>query len=70
MRSLRKLVENQGVTLCSVIHQPRKIIFELFDDLILLGVGGKLDYTGPVLEAQNFFKNLTYFCPEGTQEYA
>jgi len=40
MQSLRRLVDNQGVTVCSVIHQPRKFIFELFDDLILLGVGG------------------------------
>ncbi len=42
MGSLKKLVENQGVTVLSVIHQPRKAIFDSFDSLILLGVGGNM----------------------------
>lgn len=42
MGSLKKLVESQGVTVLSVIHQPRKAIFDSFDSLILLGVGGNM----------------------------
>ena len=65
MQSLRALVENQGVTVCCVIHQPRKVIFELFDDLILLGAGGKVVYNGPVIEAQDYVESLHYVFPEG-----
>ena len=36
MESLRNLCDKQGVTVVSVIHQPRKFIFDLFDSLILL----------------------------------
>jgi len=38
MESLKNLVDSRGTTICSVIHQPRKFIYELFDSLILLGV--------------------------------
>jgi ABC-type multidrug transport system ATPase subunit len=65
MSSLRALVENQGVTVCSVIHQPRKIIFDLFDDLILLGVGGKIVYNGPTEGAQGYVERLNYRLPAG-----
>ena len=41
MSSLKNLTETQGVTVLSVIHQPRKAIFDAFDSLVLLGVGGK-----------------------------
>jgi ABC-type multidrug transport system ATPase subunit len=65
MRTLRALVENQGVTVCSVIHQPRKIIFDLFDDLILLGVGGKIVYNGTTDGAQGYVERLNYRLPPG-----
>jgi ABC-type multidrug transport system ATPase subunit len=52
MKSLKTLVETNGVTVCSVIHQPRKIIFDLFDSLVLLGVGGRMVYHGPTSEAE------------------
>lgn len=42
MGSLKNLTENQGVTVLSVIHQPRKAIFDSFDSLVLLGVGGNM----------------------------
>lgn len=65
MKSLRALVENQGVTVCCVIHQPRKIIFDLFDDLVLLGVGGKVVYNGETSGAQNYIERLNYRLPPG-----
>lgn len=65
MKSLKNLVEVQGVTICSVIHQPRKIIFELFDSLILLGVGGHLVYHGPVDRSERYFNVLGYHLPPG-----
>ena len=60
MQSLRNLVEHQGMTICSVIHQPRKFIFELFDSLILLGVGGFVVYHGEVDKVEKYFNKLNY----------
>lgn len=65
MESLKTLVETRGTTICSVIHQPRKFIYELFDSLILLGVGGKMVYHGPVAGTEQYFKNLGYELPPG-----
>ena len=65
MQSLKHLVQNQGMTICSVIHQPRKTIFELFDSLILLGVGGNLVYHGPTDSALKYFTKMNYALPEG-----
>jgi hypothetical protein len=58
MKSLKTLVETQGVTILSVIHQPRKFIFDLFDSVILLGVGGNMVYHGPVSESEQYFAQL------------
>lgn len=62
MHSLSKLVRNQGMTICATIHQPRKQIFDMFDSLILLGVGGKLIYHGEVsgFKMTNYFNSLGY----------
>jgi len=65
MKGLRSLVQKKGVTVCSVIHQPRKSIFELFDCIILLGVGGKVVYHGPTVEAEKYFEKLGYVLPPG-----
>lgn len=65
MKALRTLVERQGVTICSVIHQPRAFIFNLFDAIILLGVGGRMVYHGPTRDALSYFTNLGYTLPEG-----
>ena len=65
MKSLKHLVEKEGVTVVSVIHQPRKFIYDLFDSLILLGVGGKMVYHGPTNEVISYFRTLDYTLPEG-----
>jgi len=65
IQCLKRLVENQGMTVCCVIHQPRKSIFEMFESLILLGVGGNLVYHGSVDSAQEYFTNMNYKLPQG-----
>jgi hypothetical protein len=65
MQSLKHLVDVKGVTVVSVIHQPRKFIFDLFDSLILLGVGGRMVYHGPTKTAQSYFEALNYSLPLG-----
>jgi len=58
MNSLKQLSEVDGVTVCSVIHQPRKFIFDLYDSIILLNAGGRMVYHGKVDEAQSYFNSL------------
>jgi ABC-type multidrug transport system ATPase subunit/Ca2+-binding EF-hand superfamily protein len=65
MTSMKQLVENQGVTVCSVIHQPRKFIFDLFDSVLLLGVGGRMVYHGSVADSFEYFTSLGYSLPQG-----
>jgi hypothetical protein len=65
MSSLKNLVVTQGVTVATVIHQPRKFIFDLFDSLILLCVGGQIIYHGPTSLAYDYFSDLDYILPEG-----
>eukprot|EP00532_Pseudo-nitzschia_australis_P020819 CAMPEP_0168291848 /NCGR_PEP_ID=MMETSP0142_2-20121227/6616_1 /TAXON_ID=44445 /ORGANISM="Pseudo-nitzschia australis, Strain 10249 10 AB" /LENGTH=897 /DNA_ID=CAMNT_0008239483 /DNA_START=9 /DNA_END=2702 /DNA_ORIENTATION=+ len=65
MKSLNHLVEKDGVTVISVIHQPRKFIYDLFDSLILLGVGGQMMYHGPTEGAEPYFGHLDYKLPKG-----
>ena len=67
MGSLKNLVKSARMTICSVIHQPRKQIFDGFDSLLLLGVGGNMVYNGPVGAAQAYFESLPdpYYLPLG-----
>lgn len=36
-----------GLTILAVIHQPRYEIFQMFDNVLLLGKGGRTVYLGP-----------------------
>lgn len=65
MQSLKRLVQNNGMTICTVIHQPRKAIFELIDTVILLGTGGAVVYQGPTKDALQYFTEAKYTLPEG-----
>ncbi len=56
LRDIAKL----GLTVVSVIHQPRHEIFELFDDILLLAPGGVTAYLGPQKEAVPHFKEMGF----------
>ena len=65
MASLKSLAKDDGVTVVSVIHQPRKFIFELFSNVILLGFGGRVIYHGEPDVALSYFLELGYSLPQG-----
>ncbi len=46
-----------------VIHQPRYSIFEMFDTVLLLSVGGKTVFLGPVYLAEAYFNFLGFRPP-------
>lgn len=50
--SFMQAVVHGGVTAAAVIHQPSFEIFCMFDDLLLLGKGGRTVYYGLQAEVQ------------------
>lgn len=57
--SLKKLCQ-LGTTCVMVIHQPRYSLFTLFDDVILLGKGGRTVFLGPSREAKPYLQSLGF----------
>jgi ABC-type branched-subunit amino acid transport system ATPase component len=47
-----------GVTVALVLHQPRYEIFSSFDDLLLLGPGGRPVYVGPAADALGYMESV------------
>eukprot|EP00884_Botryococcus_braunii_P002225 jgi/Botrbrau1/12002/Bobra.247_2s0007.1 len=60
-----KCLARLGMTIVTVIHQPRFSIFNLFDDLLLLGRGGRTVFLGPSYVAVPYFLSLGWRLPEG-----
>ncbi len=52
--ALRRIAE-LGITVITVVHQPRFEIFQTFHDVLLLGKGGKTVYFGPSEGALPYF---------------
>eukprot|EP01028_Stygiella_incarcerata_P014157 TRINITY_DN9121_c1_g1_i5.p1 TRINITY_DN9121_c1_g1~~TRINITY_DN9121_c1_g1_i5.p1 ORF type:complete len:650 (+),score=169.31 TRINITY_DN9121_c1_g1_i5:340-2289(+) len=59
-------IAHRGRTVVSVIHQPRYEIFLMFDDIILLGKGGRVVYAGPTSKVMKYFNRLGFECPVNT----
>eukprot|EP00455_Lapot_gusevi_P045018 TRINITY_DN5716_c0_g1_i14.p1 TRINITY_DN5716_c0_g1~~TRINITY_DN5716_c0_g1_i14.p1 ORF type:complete len:849 (+),score=122.53 TRINITY_DN5716_c0_g1_i14:76-2622(+) len=55
-----KRIAQLGTTVVAVIHQPRLEIFNDFDDVILLGPGGKTVYAGPRRWIPKYFSSLGF----------
>ncbi|EFC41188.1 predicted protein [Naegleria gruberi] len=51
-----KDIASSGITVVAVLHQPRFEIFEMFDDVVLLGNGGRIVYMGPSSDALPYFE--------------
>ena len=49
-----------GLTVVSVIHQPRIEIFERFHDVLMFVPGGETAYFGPTSEVQQYFEGLGF----------
>jgi ABC-type multidrug transport system ATPase subunit len=55
MRLLRARAD-ENILALAVIHQPSQEVFDLFDKVIILDVGGRLAFFGPPSEAIRFFQ--------------
>lgn len=56
-------IAKSGITVITVIHQPRYEIFEMFEQLLLLGKGGKTAYLGPVNNVRQYFESMGFVFP-------
>ncbi|CAK4034456.1 ABC-2 type transporter [Lecanosticta acicola] len=65
VRMLRKLADSGLAILCT-IHQPSSNLLGLFDDLLLLGTGGRCVYNGPL--GQDCREMIDYFEALGAAE--
>jgi len=63
INSLSKMARLQ-MTIAMVIHQPRYPLFSLFDDVLLLGPGGRTVYLGPSQGAKVYFTGLGFEMPD------
>jgi ABC-type multidrug transport system ATPase subunit len=61
--STLKALSRLGITIVTIIHQPRQEIFESLDSLILLGAG-RMIYTGPESGVQPHFERLGFRFPD------
>lgn len=59
---LLKAISHLGVTVISIIHQPREDIWRGFDQLLLLAQGSQV-YSGETEQAVSYFENLGYDFP-------
>ena len=55
-----------GVNVVAVLHQPKYEIFEIFDNVLLLGVGGRTVYLGPAQEMTAYFTRIGFPLPPKT----
>ncbi|OWZ21089.1 ABC transporter [Phytophthora megakarya] len=62
--TLRGRARSFGQTIVAALLQPAPEIFELFDDVLLL-MGGRVAYHGPVKEVRDYFESLGFYCPPG-----
>jgi len=62
--ALKEFAVKDDMTIVTVIHQPRLEIYNLLDELLLLGKGGKTVYIGPREEAEVYFAGLGFECAD------
>ncbi|KAI0900478.1 ABC-2 type transporter [Annulohypoxylon nitens] len=65
IRFLRKLADAGQAILCT-IHQPSAVLFEIFDELILLKSGGRVVYAGDL--GKDSQKLINYFESNGAEK--
>src|SRR5207302_5226312 len=68
VRFLKKLADEAGLAILCTIHQPSAILFEDFDDVLLLTTGGEEVYFGPI--GDNGTTIIEYFERNGAPKAA
>ncbi|CAO3571214.1 unnamed protein product [Mortierella alpina] len=61
---LKRIAQDQFLTVAAVVHSPSPHAFNQFDDLLLLGSGGRVVYSGSREKAASYFESIGYPVPE------
>jgi ABC-type multidrug transport system ATPase subunit len=64
MIHLKEIARKTGLTVISVLHQPRYDIVQELDDIVLLGRGGRTIFSGPAEKTLEYFSSIGFTCPE------
>ncbi|KAI9179963.1 hypothetical protein H9P43_005295 [Blastocladiella emersonii ATCC 22665] len=65
---LKRIAVEKGLVVAAVVHSPSQQCFELFDDVTLLGTGGRVVYTGARRYALEYLRNLGFVKPASQSE--
>jgi len=65
VRMLHELSRDDGLTIIATVHQPSRDAFRYFDDLLLMGIGGKIAYYGRADKAVDYFEKVTHMNHSG-----
>jgi len=65
LKALKEMAQT-GVNVIVVLHQPKKEIFELFNQVLLLAKGGLTAFIGSPIEMISYFENLGFPMPPGS----
>lgn len=63
-RILRSVAKKKGISVIAVIHSPSVLAFNMFDDILLLGKGGRTIYFGARDRASSYFGKIGFPCPK------
>ena len=63
---LKRIAAEKNIAVVCSIHQPRSSIWNIFDDILLLGPGGYVIYHGPRTEVLAYFAGIGHPCPADT----
>lgn len=66
VQMLKKIAVEKNIAVVCSIHQPRSSIWNVFDDILLMGPGGHVIYHGPRSEVLPYFASIGHVCPGDT----
>jgi ABC-type multidrug transport system ATPase subunit len=62
--TLKRIAVGKNMTIIAVVHQPSLTSFLEFDDLLLLGKGGRVVYHGAIEKAPEYFASIGFPLPQ------
>jgi ABC-type multidrug transport system ATPase subunit len=62
--TLKRIAVGKNMTVIAVVHQPSLTSFLEFDDLLLLGKGGRVVYHGAIDKAPEYFASIGFPLPQ------
>ena len=63
---ISEIAKQQRIPCCMTLHAPRGSVYDLLDDVFLLGPGGKPIYLGQASKACAYFAKRGFKCPSNT----